>query len=452
MAKARMKEVNMKKIIALLLAGTLVLSITACGNQTDSTTSDSGSESGTEGDLSQGDDKPVSDDNDLQIEFFQQKNESAAQEAYLNLIDKFNEENPGVTISMVTVPDAPQVLNTRLAAGDIPDIFSDFPTDIAFKNRIEGGYYMDLTGQSFLDNINQGMLDMSVAPDGKYYAMPFSQNFMAVYYNMDKFEEYNLNVPTTWDAFMDVCQTLKDNGEQVLDISCKDTLFAYMYYGMLNALNPNGVHHLVDVVEDTTGNLKVSDDEGFRLVGEKMLKLSEYFNDDAFSISHSEALETFANNGAAMTVTGSFSRGTISSLNPDLNFGIFPLPPVHEGEGKILAGVDAAICISGKISEEKREAALKFLDFLSQTENAQSWSDKEGAPSCVKGTTYGNDSTKPVVDMLNEGQTLGWPFYFVEQRFTDTPFMSAIQTLVMEKDVDAYLDSLDSEYDLLKSE
>ena len=71
------------------------------------------------------------DDGVLEIEFFQQKMEEGPQKGYQAIIDKFNEENSDIRIEMNTVPDAGTVLTSRIASGDIPVLFSDYPTTAA---------------------------------------------------------------------------------------------------------------------------------------------------------------------------------------------------------------------------------------------------------------------------------------------------------------------------------
>lgn len=101
----------MKKKLALVLCAMLtVTSLAACSKKG---TGDSKSE--TKGDV-------------LTIEFFQQKGEEGPQKGYKTIIDKFNAENPDIKIEMNTVPDPGTVLTSRISSGDIPVIFSDYPT------------------------------------------------------------------------------------------------------------------------------------------------------------------------------------------------------------------------------------------------------------------------------------------------------------------------------------
>ena len=50
---------------------------------------------------------------------------------------------------------------------------------------------------------------------GKTYALPVTQNFWMLFYRKDIFQEMNLEVPTTWDEFIDVTKTLQSNNMTV---------------------------------------------------------------------------------------------------------------------------------------------------------------------------------------------------------------------------------------------
>ena len=123
-------------------------------------------------------------DEPLKIEFFQQKGEEGPQKGYKEIIDKFNKENSDIEIEMNTVPDAGTVLTSRISSGDIPVIFSDFPTQTQFKQKVANGYVQDLSDQDFLKNVNESALEMTKQEDGGYYALPYSRNYIGVYYKL----------------------------------------------------------------------------------------------------------------------------------------------------------------------------------------------------------------------------------------------------------------------------
>lgn len=91
---------------------------------------------------------------ETKVEFFQQKMEEGPQRAYAQVIEKFQAENPDIVIDLNTIPDAGTVLMQRISTGDIPPIFSDYPTQTQFKQKIANGYIECLEGQDFISRVN----------------------------------------------------------------------------------------------------------------------------------------------------------------------------------------------------------------------------------------------------------------------------------------------------------
>lgn len=377
----------------------------------------------------------------LTIEFFQQKGEEGPQKGYQAIIDKFNAENPDIRIEMNTVPDAPTVLTSRISSGDIPVIFSDFPTQVAFRQKVANGYIQDLTGQPFLDNVEASSLELAKQEDGGYYALSYSRSFMGVYYNRTMFEENGLEVPVTWDEFIEVCDTLKTAGITPMGLHGKDPgRVGHTFQCTINAWAPHGVEIIEQAV---AGETKIEGNEEFIKAFEKMKTLFSYSNDDALALSDIQCYENFANGQYAMCITGSYARGTIESLNPDLNLGIFPMPNDTQETTKCVAGIDAAICVSAHASEEEKAAAYRFLDYLSQPENAQLFYDNDGAPSCIKGVVNKDEGIGPIIDILSAGKTHDWMASTINNNVS-TDLFSVVQGFWADQDIDALLKNMDA--------
>lgn len=203
-------------------------------------------------------------DEPLKIEFFQQKGEEGPQKGYKEIIDKFNKENSDIEIEMNTVPDAGTVLTSRISSGDIPVIFSDFPTQTQFKQKVANGYVQDLSDQDFLKNVNESALEMTKQEDGGYYALPYSRNYIGVYYNKKTFEDNGLEIPTTWEEFTAVCDKLKEAGITPVGMHGKDPArVGHLFQAATVAWAPNGVETIGKVV---SGEAKIEGDEEFKNV------------------------------------------------------------------------------------------------------------------------------------------------------------------------------------------
>lgn len=137
--------------------------------------------------------------------------------------------------------------------------------------------------------------------------------------------------------------------------------------------------------------------------------------------------------------------------NPDLNLGIFPLPNDTYETTNTLSGIDAAVCISAKASEEEKEAAYKFLDFLAQPENAQLFCDAEGAPACIKGVVHKDEGVQPMLDLISAGQVHDWMASTIDNNVV-TDLYNVTQGFWSEKDVDNYLKQMDESIAITSAE
>lgn len=377
----------------------------------------------------------------MTIEFFQQKGEEGPQKGYQAIIDKFNAANPDIRIEMNTVPDAGTVLTSRISSGDIPVIFSDYPTQQQFRQKVANGYVQDLSGQDFLKNVNESSLEMTKQEDGGYYALPYSRNYMGVFYNMDIFEENSLEIPETWDDFVKLCDTVKAAGITPVGLFGKDPgRVGHTFQCTTVAWAPNGVETIGKAAQ---GEAKLEGDPEFVSAFDKMSVLLSYANEDALALSDTACWEKFVNGEYAMCVTGSYARGTLQASNPDIRLGVFPLPNDTKETTHVLSGIDAAICISAKASDEEKAAAYKFLAFLAEPENAQLFCNSDGAPSCINGVENDDEGISPMTDMINAGQTHDWMASTINNNVI-TDLYNVVQGFWADKDVDAVLKNMDA--------
>ncbi|NBJ94382.1 ABC transporter substrate-binding protein [Parablautia muri] len=377
----------------------------------------------------------------MTLEFFQQKSEEGPQKGYQAIIDKFNAENTDVQIEMNTVPDAGTVLTSRISSGDIPVIFSDYPTQVQFRQKVANGYVQDLSDQEFLKNVNEAALEMTKQEDGGYYALPYSRNYMGVYYNQTIFEENSVEIPTTWDEFVQVCETLKAAGITPMGLMGKDPgRVGHTFQCQTVAWSPNGIENIAKVA---AGEGQIEGDAEFTEEFEKMKTLLSYSNEDALALSDTQCWENFANGQYAMCITGSYARGTIASLNPDAKLGVFPLPNDTVESTRTLAGIDAAICVSAKASDEEKAAAYRFLAYLAEPENAQLFCDSDGAPSCITGVVNDDEGIAPMIEILNDGRVHDWMASTINNNVV-TDLYNVVQGFWAEQDVEKVLKDMDA--------
>lgn len=102
-------------------------------------------------------------------------------------------------------------------AGTAPDVAINVargqPVNLASRSAL-----MDLTQFKELDTVRQRFTDDALMPytyrDG-VYALPMTQTYQVMFYRTDIFRELELEVPQTWQEFMDVAAVLQRNNMKV---------------------------------------------------------------------------------------------------------------------------------------------------------------------------------------------------------------------------------------------
>jgi raffinose/stachyose/melibiose transport system substrate-binding protein len=429
-----------KKIALLLCAAVLASGFAGCANTGKEAAPEK--DNGTKDAVTQAAPEKGTDGKDvLTIEFFQQKGEEGPQKGYQAVIEKFNQENPDVKIEMNTVPDAGTVLTSRISSGDIPVIFSDYPTQMQFKQKVANGFVQNLSDQEFLKNVNEASLSMTVQEDGGYYALPYTRNYMGVYYNVEIFTQLNLKVPETWSEFIDVCKAIQETGVTPVGLFGKDPgRVGHNFQTATIAWAPDGVEILEAVVK---GEQKLEGNEQYTNVFNKMSELFEYSNDDRLALSDTACYENFVNGMYAMCITGSYARGTIQAIKPDMKLGVFPLPNDTKDTTKTLSGIDAAICVSAKASDAEKEAAYRFLAYLAETEISQIFNGFDGAPSCINGVKNNDEGISGMIELINTGKTHDWMGSTIKNNIT-TDLYNVVQGFWADKNIENVLKNMDA--------
>lgn len=358
----------MKKFFAFLLATVMLISVSSFANA-----------------------------EDVELEFLYHKQESGAIKGMQTVIDQFNAENPGIKVTFQQVPDTATVLQTRAQQSDLPDIFG-CTTSSTYDLMFENGLIMDLTGQEFLNNIAPTTLELS-SYQGKIYRMPYSLSCYGLYVRTDIFEQQGIELPTTWSELMDACEKLKAAGIYGFALPDKDMVYQRMER-MMSMLSDND-EEFKAIAE---GKLDPHDSKVLKGYAEASLDIAKYTNPKSKGAAYDESYQMFLSDGAAMTINGQWSLDTLLGFNPDLPVAMIPLPnPVNDEQSKVVVSIDTSFCISANTKHPQE--CLKFLEFLSRTETAQTYTDLEGSPNVIRGVKYSVKQLEKINDAMSAGKT-----------------------------------------------
>lgn len=434
-----------KRIVSAILATAMVATLFAgCSNNNSSSTSsaakdDSSSKATSSTTESGAESTPAGNDGaKVEIEFLQQKREAV--DTFDALIQEFQKQNPNITVTQNTVPDAGTVLMTRAASNEMPDVLTHWPTDAAYIQFATQGRLKDLTDNACMDNVIDSYKE-SIKLDGKYYTVPISLNFMGVFYDVDKFKDGGYEVPKTWDEFINLAKDIQGKGEVAFVLPDKDSWTISQGWDNIGGKDRGGeMGKFYD--ELRAGTTTYQDDPIAVDSMEKMIELREYSQGDTLSLGYDQAINDFATGTGYMFIQGIWALPSIESANPDKNVAMFPMPN-DKGDMKQPLGVDVAICAGADTTGDKADAVDKFLLYLSSTEAAQMYSDKDHSPSCIKGVEAQIPQAQAVLDLIDTAGVLNIsapPAGFEETK------RSKLQQVLIDKDVNAFLTTMTEDF------
>lgn len=215
---------KVKKIAALALAGVMAFStlLTGCGGESSSQTGETGKKAADASEKSSGERRKIT--------ALLRCSETSTKYIILKkLLTEFSEEKGLEAPEFELVSsDADYVTKLQLYINSnaLPDIYgcangalSKAAKDI--NAIVNVGEELERIGVK--DNMNGAVYDFfKDAEDGNVYLFPESLNCEFFLYRKDIFEKYNLEVPETWDDFLDVCRTLKEKEEIPLIVAGKE--------------------------------------------------------------------------------------------------------------------------------------------------------------------------------------------------------------------------------------
>ncbi len=133
------------------------------------------------------------------------------------LFDAFQKANPNITIKPVDIvaADYPTKVTTMLASGDTTDVIT-MNNVIDYARYAGRGQLKDLTSLATTGNgAKLNGLD-AFQQNGKYFALPYRQDFWVLYYNKKLFDAAGKPYPSnlTWDQYLELAKSLTSGSGQ----------------------------------------------------------------------------------------------------------------------------------------------------------------------------------------------------------------------------------------------
>lgn len=356
----------MKKALSLALSILLSISLLAgCGGTADSAApaGASGTSAAASADAADNSAKPTGEGKVLTAMWNGTENDGVVP-FYRSIVEEFNATNDlGVTVDMQFYENEQYKtkLATLMASNSVPDIFFTWELDY-LRPFVEGGKVLDITEMFEADSeLSAGFAESTLKPmtyDGKLYGLPTLSAYTVVYYNKQIFEENGVTVPETWDDFLAVCQTLKDNGVTPMSIPATDAWVPSQFVQEIaNGLGGTGWY---DSLMDGTGVWNNETLIEAATIAQDFVNAG-YLQDGFLGMSFEEGRKLMGDGNCAMyhmiTSEIAYFNSEESSISDVV--GAFPLPSVNpENTPSPVGSVDSCIAIAANTSDP--EAAFAF--------------------------------------------------------------------------------------------
>lgn len=403
---------SIKRIIALSLALTMGLLLTACGggdSKTAQAPADKASENTTAGGAADG----GGSGDQVVINFFHRWPNDPKNSMFNELIQEYMAENPNVTIKMDCILNDQYKEKIRMivATDEVPDIFSSWSGTFA-KEMIDSGNVRDLN--EIYDGDTEWSSQIAAASvdgftfDGKIYGVPWSQDGKVFYYNKKIFAENNLEVPKTWTEFIATLDTLKAAGYETPLVEGLSDSWAVLHY--LGTINQRMVDPAVLAKDYDTATGEFTDPAYVEAL-KKWQQLTSYMGETCVAIDHETARNTYFATGEAPIMYLQFAEiPMLEKVLPEgFEYGFFNFPAFEEGKGdpEGLTGAPEGFMISNKAKNP--EECVKFLKWLVSKKGGEALTTKCGDISSVAGAvdeTNALPSQLEAMDIIKSASTL----------------------------------------------
>jgi raffinose/stachyose/melibiose transport system substrate-binding protein len=395
------------------------------------------------------------------LTFWSEYSTDPARSTMDDAIKAFQDANPGITVDHRPIENEQffTVLRTGFTSGEPPDIFQHEGHQNLFQFSDQGeieaidDLYADLE-ERFIPGTAA-----AISKDGHYYGVPWSiHTDTQIFHNETVLQANGIDPATlkTWDDYLATFAALKEAGVTPVAFANKfgwsgsQWFFAFL-------VRQVGADPVLDLCA-RVGDRKWTD-PGFVKAAQYYVDLNSqgFFSSGAASDDYPSATALFFAGRSGFFQTGSWLLGSVEAeAPPDFKIGLNTFPTLSGGEGdpdNIVMQVIGGYSLSkkGAADPAKREAALKFLTFLTELPQAQDWVKRTQSMTAVKDSVT-NETASPqllkIVEEQVDGNTGSFPFLehiLPKEVGEDAIWMGSVGVLTGQLDAESWMANVEAE-------
>lgn len=391
---------NLFKIMGLLVALTMLVSLAACGNGNSSssaTPSPSATVSGDDG---------AGEEVTLNLWHMWVSDGDGNKKPFETVLSKAKEQLPGINIVVDGTDNESYKtkIKTAVAANEAPDIFFTWAAGFS-KPFVSSGKVLAL--DEYMDDIKDKLLpgiEKNLTYDGKVYGLPFQMQVAPLYCNTEIFEQNGVKIPETYDELLAAVQTFGAKGITPMVCGAKDKWPAMFYFDAL-ALRTAGAKANIDALNKVASfNTPEFVDAAKKL--DELTKAGA-FGKGALGLSWDEANIAFSQGQAAMIFNGNWVAGTCEGEGSLVKgkVAVVPFPLINGGKSnktEFLGGSGDGFMVSA--NTKNKDAAVKALKFICENMSTEAYLAGAGLPGWKANVDESKISplVKSIVDMTKD--------------------------------------------------
>jgi len=307
--------------------------------------------------------------------------DALGQQTMGEILDGFNAAHPDYKVEDNSAghEDFKTQILVTIAGDNPPDIFS-YWAGARTQFIVDADRLMpldDFWAEDSLDDVIPAGVKSAAIYDGQIYNIPMNVHIVGFFYNPKVMEAAGITeMPTTWDDFKAMCDTLKASGVTPIALGSRNRWPAQYWfdYTVSRSAGPEYRQKLM------AGEAKYTDPE-VQTAMEYWKELTDagYFVPDANAYDWDEAANMVANGDAAMTLMGTWITGlwNTNGLEPITDYDFFPFPTINPDVETVVHGsIDGWVVPQNAKNPDGAKALLKW--FLSP-EIQQKWALGQGA-------------------------------------------------------------------------
>lgn len=371
---------NKKFLLLLVLALiTPLLFLTACGDE-DGTTAEAPPATEAPDVDENGDDEPADEPLETIYLDFWHAMTGAHEDALMDVIEAFHAEYSHIRIQAEFQGNYTAINESVMAAAvaglnNLPHLVQQTTDNVT--EYINDGIVVSLTeffndpevglSQAEINDIKDVFRE-GVIWDGEFMSVPFGKSTRVLFYNIDLFEEHDLEVPTTWEELIEVAQVLTD-----VDANRFGMGFENGWGAEFIALV---IQHGGEYIDEATATAHFAEQPGIDaaqfVIDMIDAGYARFAGEDGFLSG------VFGNGFVGMYIGSSAGLPHVTAaVAGDFTWSTAPLPLYNGNAASRFQGNDLVLMNNGA-SEDEQLAAWQFMAFTMRPEIAAQWAASSG--------------------------------------------------------------------------